>query len=61
MMKHLLINSWLAVCLCGLTVFSGCGDSNYKAKYARTVNMSVPVGQASELCVETGVGSIHIK
>jgi len=60
MKKHLLINSYLAVCLCALTVFSGCGDSNYRAKYARTVSMSVPVGQAAELCVETAVGSITV-
>ena len=43
-----------------LTVFSGCSDFNFKAKYARTVNMSVAVGQASELSVETGVGSITV-
>ena len=60
MKKHLFMNSWLAVCLCGLTVFSGCGDLNYRAKYVRTVDMSVPVGQASELCVETSVGSITV-
>jgi len=46
--------------LCVLTVFSGCGDFNFKAKHARTVNMSVPVGQAAELCVETEVGSITL-
>jgi hypothetical protein len=60
MKKHLLINSWLAVCLCVPAVLSGCGDFNYKAKYARTVNMSVPVEQASELSVETDVGSITV-
>ncbi|MHC4625464.1 MAG: hypothetical protein ACYTDV_00665, partial [Planctomycetota bacterium] len=60
MKKHIVMNSWLAVCLCLLTVFSGCGDFNFKAKHARTVNMSVPVGQAAELCVETAVGSITI-
>jgi len=60
MKKHLLINSCLVVCLCVLTVFSGCGDFNFKAKHARTVNVSVPVGQAAELCVETAVGSITV-
>ena len=60
MKKQLLKNSCLVVCLCALTVFSGCGDFNFKAKYARTVNMSVPVGQAGELCVETEVGSITV-
>jgi len=58
MKKHLLINSCLAVCLCALIVFSGCSD--FKAKYGRTANVSVPVGQAAELCVETAVGSITI-
>ncbi|NOR67469.1 MAG: DUF4097 family beta strand repeat protein [Woeseiaceae bacterium] len=58
MKKHLLINSCLAVCLYALTVFSGCSD--FKAKYGRTSNVSVPVGQAAELCVETAVGSITI-
>ena len=60
MKKHLLRKSWLAGCLCALTVFSGCGEFNFKAKHARTVDMSVPVGQAGELSVETGVGSITI-
>ncbi len=60
MKKHLLMNSCLVVCLCVLTAFSGCGDFNFKAKYARTVNVSVPVGQAAELCVETEVGSITV-
>jgi len=60
MKKHLLTKSCLVVCLCVLTAFSGCGDFNFKAKYARTVNMSVPVGQAAELCVETEVGSITV-
>jgi hypothetical protein len=64
MKKHLLVNSWLVVCLCALMVFSGClvssGCSDFKAKYGRTVNVSVPVGQAGELCVETGVGSITV-
>ncbi|MBL7186735.1 MAG: DUF4097 family beta strand repeat protein [Phycisphaerae bacterium] len=44
--------------MCVLTVFSGCSD--FKAKYARTVNVSVPAGQAGELFVETGVGSITV-
>ena len=60
MKKLLLINSSLVVCLCTLAVFSGCGDFNFRAKHARTVNMSVPVGQVTELCVETTVGSITV-
>ena len=60
MKKHLLMNSCLVVCLCVVTVFSGCGDFNFKAKHARTVNMSVPVRQAAELCVEMEVGSITV-
>ena len=60
MKKHLLINSWLAVCLCVLTVFAGCSDFHFKAKHARTVSLSVPVEQAAELCVETAVGSITV-
>ncbi len=58
MKKHFVMNSCLAVCLCAMTVFSGCRD--FKAKYARTQNVSVPVGQAVELCVETSVGSITV-
>ncbi|UCD56253.1 MAG: hypothetical protein JSV16_10485, partial [Candidatus Hydrogenedentota bacterium] len=60
MKKYLLINSSLVVCLCALTVFAGCSDFNFKSKHARTVNLSVPVGQADELCVETAVGSITV-
>jgi len=60
MKKRLLINSSLVVCLCALTVFAGCSDFHFKAKHARTVNLSVPVGQADELCVETAVGSITV-
>ena len=60
MKKHLLMNSCLVVCLCVLTVFAGCSDFHFKAKHARTVNLSVPVGQADELCVETAVGSIAV-
>lgn len=60
MKKYLLINPSPVVCLCALTVFAGCNDFDFKAKHRRTVNMSVPFGQAAELCVETAVGSIIV-
>ena len=67
MKKHLLINSCLVVCLCALMVSSGCRDFNtnygkteYRAKHERTENVAVPVAEAGELCVETGVGSITV-
>jgi len=59
MKKYLIVSSCLAVCLCALMAFSGCGD--FKAKYEKTENVSVPVGEAAELSVETNVGSITAK
>ena len=44
--------------MCAAMALSGCGD--YKAKYEKTGSMVVPVAEAVELCVETGVGSITI-
>lgn len=58
MRMHLLINSYLVVCLCAAMALSGCG--NYTAKYEKTENMIVPVAEAVALSVETGVGGITI-
>ena len=55
--RHFLISSAAAVLLAS-TILSGC--NHYMAKSQRTENLSVPVGQAVELCVETGVGSITV-
>jgi len=63
MKKPFLINLSLVFCLCLLTLFSGCcinvGDV-FKAKYERTENVSAPIEDAAELCVETDVGSITV-
>jgi len=63
MKKPFLINLGLVLCLCLLTLLSGCcinvGDV-FKAKYERTENVSAPIEDAAELCVETDVGSITI-
>ncbi len=58
MNKYLVVNSYLAVFLCTLMAFSGCGD--LKAKYEKTENVLVPVGEAAELSVETNIGSITV-
>jgi len=48
------------VSFCLLTVFSGCKDSLFKAKYQRTEHASAPITSETELNVETDVGSITV-
>jgi hypothetical protein len=58
MKKYLVANSCLAVSLCILMTFSGC--KNFKAKYEKTENVLVSVDEATEIIVETDVGSITV-
>lgn len=58
MKKHLLITSCSVVCLGAAVFFSGC--SSYRGEHKKTENASVLVGDAAELRVETGVGSITV-
>lgn len=60
MKKHFLINLCFIVSFCLLTVFSGCNDSLFKAKYQRTEHRSVPIAGVTGLIVETDVGSITV-
>ncbi len=60
MKKHFLINLCFMFSLCLLTVFSGCNDSSFKAKYQRTEHRSVPIAGVTGLNVESDVGSITV-
>jgi DUF4097 and DUF4098 domain-containing protein YvlB len=58
MTKNISVNAYLVFCLCTLAVFSGCRE--YRAKYEKTEYAVVPVADAVELSIETGVGAITV-
>lgn len=60
MRKRFLINLCFMVSFCLLTVFSGCKDGLFKAKYQRTEYRSVPIASVAGLNVESDIGSITV-
>ena len=62
--RHWLTSGLVVACLAGLGLLYGCHvniGGDYKAKYTRTEEHTVAVGQASGLDAQTEVGAIVIK